>query len=152
MLSEPNRAIVRELRESVEDQHRNALRAIETLEDYLTGGWVSSARANAAALTLGELIDYLQGRGSIRQRVLRAIECDYKSVKQVACETKLSQRQVRGVLYSRDVYGTKEDAHGARVPVGGKVEISNNGVAKFKLKPGVDLDSEKGQRNKRAAR
>jgi hypothetical protein len=95
--------LIDELKATVETRHRNALRAIETLRDFLTENMPASDMVPNRPPIIGELIAYLHGNGSVRERVRRAIQGRYLSVEEIVAETGLTRTQVRGVVYAKDV-------------------------------------------------
>ena len=98
--------ILRSVRERVEAQYRDALRALETLGRYLEmnpgefdGGQTASARPDqpVAPRRRGR-----KGQGR-RARVIEAFRTGWKSIGQVASETGLTTKQVQGVIYAKDL-------------------------------------------------
>jgi hypothetical protein len=95
-------SLIDQLEETVESRHRSVLRAIKTLRDYLSENRSASDGTDPVNPVFGELVGYLRGKGSIRERVRRAILGEFKSIEEIADETGLTDVQVRGVVYAKD--------------------------------------------------
>jgi hypothetical protein len=102
-MDEFDTSLIDRLEETVENRHRSAMQAIRTLKDYLTDYGVSTERASQGGHLIGELIGYLHSKGSIRERVRQAILDQYKTIAQIADETGLTEVQIRGALYAKDL-------------------------------------------------
>lgn len=104
-MDEFDASLIDRLEETVESRHRNAIQAIKTLKDYLTHSGISTERASQSGHMIGELIGYLRGEGSIRERVRQTISQQFKTIEEIADETGLTVDQVRGVVYAKDWRG-----------------------------------------------
>jgi len=101
-MDEFDTSLIERLEETVESRHRSAMQAIKTLKDYLTHNGVSAHGAGHSGHVIGELIGYLRGKGSIRERVRQSISSQFKTIEEIADETALTNSQVRGVVYAKD--------------------------------------------------
>jgi hypothetical protein len=95
--------LIEQLKRRVDEQHAAALRAITQLSEYLSGRDRSGPIADAISRTLGDLLAGVTLGESIRPAVLAAIANSPKTVSEIALETQLSEKQVRGVLYAKDL-------------------------------------------------
>src|SRR5688500_10686773 len=95
--------LVERLRRLVDEQHSAALQALASLEAYIAGREQPASLTDAISKILGDLKASANRPESIRPLVLGALGNTPKSVSQIAAETELSERQVRGVLYAGDL-------------------------------------------------
>ena len=133
-MDETGVSLVAELKEAIDRRHRIAVRAVQTLEEYLVGNWVSPVGQMESAGVLGDLIAYLHGDASIRRRVLRSISETWKSVNEIAQETGLTKQQVRGVVYASDLRRGGSAAQMEWTAQFGekRFRLKNSGAAKMK--------------------
>ncbi|MCH8047469.1 MAG: hypothetical protein IID44_27560 [Planctomycetes bacterium] len=116
--------LLQKMRNQVDDRHRAATRAIRILEEYLCSQQPASSgtRDSVDLGTLNDLLRHMRGDASMRKRVLASISDGWMTVAEISKETHLSEKQIRGVLYSRDVKA--------------KVRVSGNSrLRKFKAQP-----------------
>jgi hypothetical protein len=105
--------LISRLRELVNERHQAALQAIDALVENLAGPTLpavqpkpeSSHQRNGTLPQVAAASDGNKGEDgqSNVEKVLATIEGTYKPVERIATETGLTDRQVRGVLYSEFV-------------------------------------------------
>ena len=105
-----------ELREMVDTQHRNAMRAVQVLEEYLQQS--SSGKDEKPGFCKQDaLVDLLMKMTSPRTKrrmVLESISDEWRSVRDIARLTGLPESQVRGVLYAKALQRSlqRDSTHG----------------------------------------
>lgn len=90
--------ILDDIREKVEAEHLEAIRALQVLERYLTQ---STAKAGIDGSAKAEVADQPEGKKtSIKEQVLAVIRTRWASTAEIHQVTGLNPKQIRGVLNS----------------------------------------------------
>ncbi len=106
MLADQKDALIDNLRELVESRHSAAIEAVNALDEYLAANPLSQFTSNTEIPSaLCNLVGNTPPHGSIRERVLQCIDGVWKTVAEIAKETQLDKRRIRGVLYAPDLSG-----------------------------------------------
>lgn len=92
--------LIASLRKLAESRHKETLAAIDRIAAYLND---SRNLDREVSQSLREIIGRTSSRAAIRERVLSSLEKDPLNIKEIAARTGLTEKQVRGVLYSKQV-------------------------------------------------
>jgi len=93
-------SLVNALRTLADERHKDVLLAIDRIASYLSD---SKNLDREVSESLRELISRTSSRAAIRERVLSSLGKDSLSILELAVKTGLTEKQVRGVLYSKQV-------------------------------------------------
>ena len=97
-------AILSELRDRIDREHRRALQAHAQLVRYLAlDGATVPDESSPVSSCLKTLIGYTSRGRSKRDLVFDAICMEWRSVEDIAETTQLTQKQVEGVVYAPDI-------------------------------------------------
>ena len=99
-------SMIDELRGAIEAKHTEALKALEILKGYLDSELPSNGLARK-----GTKKPPKYPTGSIRDKVVKALSGAARTIRDVADETKLAPKQIRGVVGAPDLkefFGSEE--------------------------------------------
>lgn len=99
--------LVDTLREQIETQYREAIRALDVLQRYLEECQVPDPRHVGG---VDETPTNYGRNGSCRQRVLAAIDHQWRNIDSIAESAGVEVKQARGVVYARGIYDEKVES------------------------------------------